>query len=223
MSGDYSRALGNIVTVKSPFFDTQFPEADVLEAITYYVTCRYDDARLVIAKFRERYSPVRERLAAQLRGKDDAELFGLLSSARDPLVRHLLSDRELLRHGDWVRVIDAESAHLARSTPSFRESALGADIKDNLQLARDVAIRTAGEMVHARLERALRGLDEQLENSTKLLVDIGFAEKAGSTQGEMTILDVVPDREHVRWPFVGEYWSDELGSYRETVTSRCPR
>jgi tetratricopeptide (TPR) repeat protein len=221
MIGDYSRALGNIVTVKSPFFDTQFPEADILKAITYYVTCRYDDARLVVVSFRERYSPVRERLAAELRGKDDETFYGLLTSARDPLIVHLLADRELVRHRDWVRAIDDERAHLARSTPSFRESALGTNIRDALQLARDVAIRTAGEIVHARLTRALRALDEQLENSSNLLVDIGFAEKPRATPVEMTILDVAPDREHVRWPFVGEYWSDELGTYREVVRSSC--
>ena len=34
---------------------------------------------------------------------------------------------------------------------------------------------------------------------------------------------VKPDEEHVIWPFNGEYWRDELGFYRQTITSKCGR
>ena len=32
-----------------------------------------------------------------------------------------------------------------------------------------------------------------------------------------------PDEEHVIWPFDGEYWRDELGFYRQVVSSKCGR
>ena len=35
--------------------------------------------------------------------------------------------------------------------------------------------------------------------------------------------DVRVDEEHMVWPFDGEYWRDELGFYRQQVTSRCGR
>jgi len=31
------------------------------------------------------------------------------------------------------------------------------------------------------------------------------------------------DEEHQVWPFDGEYWRDELGFYRQQVTSQCGR
>ena len=31
------------------------------------------------------------------------------------------------------------------------------------------------------------------------------------------------DEEHQIWPFNGEYWRDELGFYRQTITSKCGR
>jgi hypothetical protein len=31
------------------------------------------------------------------------------------------------------------------------------------------------------------------------------------------------DGEHQVWPFDGEYWRDELGFYRQQVTSQCGR
>jgi hypothetical protein len=34
---------------------------------------------------------------------------------------------------------------------------------------------------------------------------------------------VTADEEHYLWPFNGEYWRDELGFYRQVITSRCGR
>jgi hypothetical protein len=36
-------------------------------------------------------------------------------------------------------------------------------------------------------------------------------------------LQVNVDEEHQMWPFDGEYWRDELGFYRQQVTSQCGR
>jgi len=34
---------------------------------------------------------------------------------------------------------------------------------------------------------------------------------------------VTTDDDHIRWPFDGEYWRDELGTYRQTVVNTCGR
>jgi hypothetical protein len=31
------------------------------------------------------------------------------------------------------------------------------------------------------------------------------------------------DSDHIRWPFTGEYWRDELGTYQQVVQSMCGR
>ena len=33
-------------------------------------------------------------------------------------------------------------------------------------------------------------------------------------------IDIV-DAEHIEWPFTGEYWKDELGSYIFDISSKC--
>jgi tetratricopeptide (TPR) repeat protein len=44
--GDYEKALGNLITLHSPYFqDEYFPESYVLKAIIYYENCRYPEAR----------------------------------------------------------------------------------------------------------------------------------------------------------------------------------
>ncbi len=41
--------------------------------------------------------------------------------------------------------------------------------------------------------------------------------------GRSAGLEVNVDEEHQMWPFNGEYWRDELGFYRQQVTSQCGR
>ena len=44
------------------------------------------------------------------------------------------------------------------------------------------------------------------------------------SKAESKVFGVInPDEEHVIWPFDGEYWRDELGFYRQTITSKCGR
>ena len=36
-------------------------------------------------------------------------------------------------------------------------------------------------------------------------------------------VNITPDDEHYFWPFIGEYWRDELGYYRFKIKSACTR
>ena len=35
--------------------------------------------------------------------------------------------------------------------------------------------------------------------------------------------DIRADDEHVIWPFIGEYWRDELGYYRVKILNKCQK
>ena len=95
-----------------------------------------------------------------------------------------------------------------------------------------VPISKAGEHTVALLTRNLDELNEHLRDSAKILIDITAAQRgqidkalAGGQVGaiESKANIVKPDEEHVIWPFDGEYWRDELGFYRQTITSKCGR
>ena len=50
--GDFERALGNMITLNSPFFqDEYFPESLTVKAIIYYENCRYTEARATLDDF----------------------------------------------------------------------------------------------------------------------------------------------------------------------------
>ena len=248
MAGDYPRALGNIHTIQSPYFPNSFyPEADVLKAVIYFSNCNYEGATIVVARFNKKFIPIKdelEKILKRFKGANQEEpFFKFLIDVREgkaslnptiqPIVENALSDRQLLRNIEYVRVLDEEMGRYRKSPPSFRSSALGQQVEDSLKLARDLAVRQAGELALSRYQRNVDELNEHLRNGEKILIDITAAQrnlldekiaKGQVSKAESKIYGVVkPDEEHVLWPFDGEYWRDELGFYRQVVESACGR
>jgi hypothetical protein len=247
MAGDYAHALGNVHTIQSPYFpNSYYPEADILKGVIYFANCQYEDAEIIVAKFQSKYQPIYDdlnKVLGRFKGDDaDEPFFKFLKDVRDEkadlpprikiVVHNALSDRQLLRHLSYVQVLDDEGKRFAKAPGTFRDSPLGNDVKDSLQLARDIAVRNAGQLARERYQRNLDELNEHLRDSAKILIDINSAKRnqldaaiAGSqvTAQESERNIVKPDEEHVVWPFDGEYWRDELGFYRQTITSKCGR
>jgi hypothetical protein len=132
-----------------------------------------------------------------------------------------------------VKLLEEEEKRFKKAPPDFQSSGLGMEVSDALKLARDLAVRQAGELALGRYQRYVDELNEHLRNGEKILIDITAAqrnlldEKIQTNQvskAEAKIFGVVkPDEEHVIWPFNGEYWRDELGFYRQVVESACGR
>lgn len=247
MAGDYARALGNVHTIQSPYFpNAYYPEAEILKAVIYFSNCQYDDTETIIAKFQTKYQPMYDDLSGVLKrfqGEDqDEPFYTFLKQVRDGkadlpprikiVVENALGDRQLLRHLQYVQVLDDEQKRFGKAPAAFRDSPLGNDVKDAMQLARDIAVRNAGQLARERYQRNLDELSEHLRDSAKIHIDIISAKRnqldaalAGSQlsaqESERNIVST--DEEHVIWPFDGEYWRDELGFYRQTITSKCGR
>lgn len=248
MAGDYTHALGNIHTIESPYFPNSFyPEADILRAVISFTICQYEDATTIVARMKKKYEPIKKDLEATLnrfKGEgSEQQFFQFLKDVRSgkanlpatirPVVENALSDRQLLRNLEYVRLLDEEDARFKKAPSSFRSSPLGADVTDALQLARDLAVRNAGTLARERYQRNLDELNEHLRDASKIIIDITAAERnkldqqivSGQVSKEESLSSgrVKPDDEHVIWPFDGEYWRDELGFYRQEVTSKCSK
>lgn len=248
MAGDYPHALGNIHTIDSPYFPAAFyPESSILRAVIFFTICQYEDATSVVAKMKKKYEPIKKELEAILnrfKGEgSEQQFFEFLKQVRagkanlsptiKPIVENALSDRQLLRNLEYVRILDDEEARFKKAPGSFRDSPVGGDVTDALSLARDLAVRNAGTLAKERYQRNLDELNEHLRDAQKIIIDITAAERnkldqqivSGQlTKEEANVYGVVkPDEEHVLWPFDGEYWRDELGFYRQVVTSKCAK
>ena len=63
--GQYEQALGNLITLSSPFFrDEYFPEALILKAVIYYENCRYRESHVILEDFERIYLPGARRAGA---------------------------------------------------------------------------------------------------------------------------------------------------------------
>jgi tetratricopeptide (TPR) repeat protein len=248
MAGDYPRALGNIHTLQSPFFPNSFyPESDILKAVIYFANCRYQEATTVVARFKLKYEPIKtemEKVLKKYKGENqEAAMFKFLRDVRDgkadldpkirPIVENSLSDRQLLRNLEYVRVLEEEEKTFNKAPAAFKNAPLGGDVQDALDFAKDLAVRNAGDLARARFQRTVDEINEHLRDAAKILIDVTAAERNKLEQAVQTgqvsreeskIYGVVnPDEEHVLWPFDGEYWRDELGFYRQVVISNCGR
>ncbi len=246
MAGDYPHALGNIHTIQSPYFPNSFyPEADIIRMVIYFTTCQYEDATSLVAKFQKRYEPIAKELEGVLKrfeGEGSEQKFyeflmdvrdgkGTLSPTIRPIVENALSDRQLLRNVEYVRVLEVEMKRFGKAPSSFKGSPVGADVEDNVGIAKQDAIRRTGVLAKKRYQRNLDELKEHLRSGQKIIVDITNAQRKQLDEeiatGQWTEEDayefgqIPADEEHVIWPFNGEYWRDELGYYRQIVHSEC--
>lgn len=117
MASDYPHALGNIHTIESPYFPNSFyPEAQFLKAIIYFTNCQYENAKIIVARFVQKYEPVKKGLDEILANRcpgpkpdedgnvadvspDEAkQCLGFLNDVRDGKARELTGERgKLLR------------------------------------------------------------------------------------------------------------------------------
>ena len=244
LADEYSRALGNVHSIYSPFFeDAYYPEAIVLKAVTFFVNCQVENAEAMVGKFHELYDPVRQELNEILgRFEDNTAFFEFLVQVRagraslSPTVRGIvstaLSDRTLLRHIEYVRVLEAEEERLSQAPAEFQNSSLGARILQDVAVAKSYAIDQTGDLARGRYTRLideLADLSNQVDTVELEIATYTRGQLDQEMQQQMTEAqrsgggNVEVDAEHQLWPFDGEYWRDELGYYRQQVTNQCGR
>ena len=238
--GEDEHALGNLMTLHAPFFQGRyFPESFVLKALVLYQNCRYADARKTLAEFDARYRPLHDGLATFLARMPTAqEAYELLAAGAAALEHEsgpaARSDVLKLAHEPDVSAATQAVAQMAQELDSmdtrseaFRESALAAQLLPALRKTRLHLLELSGTRLRARVASERSELRELLSQGLRLSFEIAGREKelaeeppvlsAKAARREQPQLD---DDEEL-WPFQGEYWRDELGSYRFQLGERC--
>ncbi|CAN5310414.1 hypothetical protein BH09MYX1_BH09MYX1_63270 [soil metagenome] len=238
MKRDDAHALGNLHTLYAPYFNgTYFPESEVLRSFIYVANCQWEDATVTALAFQRKYLPVAdelERTLGRLEASDEearalelVEKQTVAPSIRTVVAR-MLGEKSVARQLGYVRYVDAERARFAQKSGSFRSASVGIETADMLQLAHDIALRDLGRLVREHLAREASALDAHLRTTANLVVNVPAlilgetdTHRAGGSASALAAITV--DQEHVKWRFDGEFWRDELGFYRQSVTSRCGR
>ena len=243
--GDYEKTLGNLLTLQSPYFrDEWFPESWILKAIVYYENCRYPEARAILDEFHGTYEGVHAELDRLTTERTTpTALFDLLDETQKgrgagarPVLRRVLkvafTDRDVKRLDDSILEVEKElDVGLGERRAAFRGSALAKDLRAQLGAERKRLVEEAGARTRAKLEYERDGLRELLQQALRIKIEVARKERE-ALEGALTRggqVDVLRDYrfssavsdEHLYWPYDGEFWRDELGTYTYTMTKGC--
>ncbi len=238
---NYGRALGNLHTLNSPYFeDEYFPEARVLEAVILYTNCHFDSALTSIKAFIKSYLPLFKELDNQLKVPRDSNQFygwlARLSRGNTDMSKRLrrifnaaLTDRKLNRSFRFILALSKEIDNLKKLSQNAPMTEFAATLINELDAFRALQIGETGSLARSRLENVRKDLRRLLADSLKVRYetlkkqkkaiesDSDAEEKAAGGNDNYKI-----DEEHQYWPFRKEYWKDELDSYTVGIRSKCP-
>jgi tetratricopeptide (TPR) repeat protein len=161
-------------------------------------------------------------------GKDDAAS-SIALTAR--LLRLALSDKRVAGFKGAIAEIDEEKARLAAMPAPFAGSAMATELGEGLDVRRKELVNQAGTLLRDKLEAERQFLAELKSKLFRIQFQIIKREKETleatlSNQSQTVSLDgynftTATDDERLFWPFEGEYWRDELGTYQYTLTKGC--
>jgi len=245
--GQYEQALGNLITLSSPFFrEEYFPEAFILKAVIYFENCRYQEALTIVDDFESIYGPVQDKLAEMVASNMSAEEYyqaldniqkmnlSKRNTTNEILARVLnlaLTDTDLKKNLEAIHELEKEVDAFGSYGDTFKYSELVKALIDSIKAQRERLMNKAGIMAKGKLEFELLELRTLSSNALRIRVDTvekekTYLEKQLSEGGARDVIRkykysvAVPD-DYLYWPYVGEYWRDELGTYRYTLTKGC--
>ena len=248
--GQYEQALGNLITLSSPFFrDEYFPEAYILKAVIYYENCRYRESTLILQDFTRTYEPVKDEIEKLLgKNMEASEYYNVLSEVQkknkdslqknavdlilERVLRLSLTDRDLKKTNDSILELEAELDSIGNKADTFKYSNLSKRLIEELKVQRTELVKRAGLMAKGKLEFELGALKDLLAKGLRIKFETETKEKE-FLEGQLSaeggsMPQVVPYKysravsdSELYWPYEGEYWRDELGTYRYTLTKGC--
>jgi outer membrane protein assembly factor BamD (BamD/ComL family) len=247
--GQYEQALGNLITLSSPFFrEEYFPEALILKAVIYYENCRYAESTAIIREFERRYKPVYDALEDMTKkNMVAADYYAVLADIQkknraakkagqssdvilERVLKLALSDKDLKNTNESIIELENELDSM-KTHPSLNNTELARNLQDLLKKQRSALIQKAGLMAKAKLEQEQAELRTLLANGERIKFETTtkekeFLEEQLQAGGRRAIIkkykySVAVNDDQLYWPFQGEFWRDELGTYQYTLTKGC--
>lgn len=237
--GQYPRALGNLETLRSPYFSQQYyPEAFVLKAVILFMNCHYADSIAEINRSYKEYWDVFQELRRVLKKyKEPAQFYRYLARISTHGAKYsikvkrifnaALADKKVRRNFEYVMRVNREYKTLQALASDPVAKRLVQILLPDIVAFRSLSTEKAGRLARDRMKRVYRDLRHVLTEALKVRFECNNA-LAGKLSSDLKSAQVKTtkkgfklDNEHRRWPFDGEYWKDELGSYYYPIRSYC--
>ncbi len=211
--GELRAALGILTTLDAPSFRDEFlPDKYLLRALIFRDLCHYLPAKRAAKELTRRFADSLEAIAE-----------------RDDLTQDLRLRRAAEAHGATKRafrlkeLMELESERLGRYAGSFGER-----LQAHLTKLYALSLGEAERVYQARVTEAVRQEADTLlraaEQVRLMEYEVGLKLYERVKKGSKPVLppeEELLKPEQVAFRFEGEYWNDELKSYRVRIESRC--
>ena len=145
----YNKALGNLLTIKAPFFDeAYFPEGTILTAVLFFYNCKYERVRYVLEEFADEYEPLKDQIDVVVakNSEDPEAMYKWMTNQRENpdsyeigrVVRSALNDQQIQRKIVLMDLISKEKTRLGEMSSSWKSSGLANHLSSELELAQSL-------------------------------------------------------------------------------------
>ncbi len=245
--GSYNRALGKLVSYKSPALNYVFnSEVDVLRAQSYLALCLYGDANEAVNEFNSYYNRVGIELKRFVEG-NSGNLAAFHDLGKQVLRSSLYSKNEFYRltnrfvrgpyfqnlvSSEWQVARELEAAKRFDATQLGVEHTPGSGFPGFLDQVLRWRLKSiqmlGGAFVKNSLLDHYAALIEDFEKVAFIKLEMLKKSKdkilnKAVTEGDRSRGSVAPSRrdDQYQWSFNGEFWTDELGDYVFGLESEC--
>ncbi len=225
---DTTVSLGNLHTVLSPFYQEDLVgEGYVLRATILFSLCKYEEMRQTLAQFFTIYDPILRAMqneSSQM-GSDNSyyEAFASGKGLNRAFVNFAKRDEGISKSMKVLEVLRRERSDLGRLGRNEQIQRLAKLVDEAIaQMEREI-----GQDLRKIHGRKMRELTAQREQANYLKVEIVTGEKEliegqkGLPPKRVVDVETSVGENYHFWPFAGEYWEDELGTYVYTTESSC--
>lgn len=231
---EYGRALGEVESVLSPYFNKRFrPEAYVVAATVYYSNCQFDRARLVLDSFKNRYEVAQDELKKYIASsRSEREFYQDLVRTNPAIPEEIL--RQVRRNGRFLNyhrtiVQIMKEQEIVAAADNWRSSRLGAELGSILRDQLETFEKGTGEWVKRSLATQSANLNQFINQARFLKLETATSEKevleAGgdikAKERKRLPRPDIPNDQYQHWNFKGEYWVDEIGYLVHSVRKEC--
>ena len=227
-ANDTTVSLGNLHTVLSPFYREELVgESYVLKATILYSLCKYEEMKRTLNQFFNVYDPIIRNMQQETSSLGSADAFYRAFSSQQGLnkgfLNYLQRDPGISQDMKVLSMLKTERAELARFSKNSQIASMIASIEESQKSLESQIGRTI-QGVH---RKKISSLLAQREQANYLKVEIVTGEKEmiegqkGLPPKRFTDVETSVAAGYQFWPFTGEYWEDEMGTYIYTTESAC--
>ncbi len=236
--GDFNRALGLLVTYKSPLLDTYFfPEAEYLTALAYFRLCLYDDASIVINQYYQYYRPRFNSLEQVLKQNRNSQnyFYNLMFKPGEDLKKHEEFVRQIITRLKKQTRFSLDFNSVFKINQEIKRISAGekAEVKTrlvpHLEEVRENMISKINYNAKTDIFQFLESVPFFSSELFKLNLEI-ISKKKDLVYGNRKLVtdrnrgdysNVKRSRFEMFWTFQGAFWADELGDYSLGLQSNC--